>query len=215
MKTVHIFYNGEGLHFPQGNAWEKFKGLDSVRTFEICAESWERYGWEVKRLSTLENDFNPTPFLPDGECSKSFHWYPTDYWQFIAKAKQVAEKKGRAVFATIDIINHGFWTQNCPVPWKDAQCLSFQREHFSLGAFCADYYWLLMAEKILLRYDQGKLPVIRGGEYVSDETILREYLPGELWPVMTFANNTERQSYPLCHHSRSSVASVYERIPTS
>jgi hypothetical protein len=218
---IHIFFNGEGAFFPRGNAWEKFgPGLDSVRTFAICAEAWERQGFAVRRLSTVDDrdSFTPTRFLPGGECEKSFAWYPRQYWQFIAKAKAVAAASPRKVifFATMDVIplgtNHGLHTAEINVPL--CGYLNFQAEHFSLSTGVASHEWLGQAEDILTRYDRGELPSLCR-EYVSDETILRSYARYKNAAAMTFAGNTERAGFPLCHFARSTLKTCFTQYPTS
>jgi len=220
---VHLFFNGDECFFPPGAAWEKFRGLDAARTFLICAESWRRNGWDVARLSTLERDsFIPTPFLADGECSRSWHWYPEPFWQFIAKAKAIARVEPSAWhwFGTIDVINFGFKE---PFPPQDEAtcrrihecgCASYQREHFSMSLICCRLDWLEEAERLLIAYDQRKLASLNR-EYTSDETILRVYARAVLVPLMTFANNTEKDGFPLCHFSRSAVPFAYGAVAQS
>lgn len=219
-KTVHIFYNGEGVHFPPRNDWEKFSNENSARVFAICAESWRRNGWEVKRLSTtLPNDpFPRTQFLPDGECQKSFHWYPREYWQFIAKAKKIAVNSHDPyhVFITFDVINFGFTP--CVLleeMVEDKGCVSFQSEHFSMSAFACTYTWLFMAEDILGQYDRGMITSL-GREYVSDETILRKYSNHSLLPSsQIMASNTESPKFPLLHFARTTLKPCFDNVSLS
>jgi hypothetical protein len=218
MKTpVNIFFNGDECFFPGDAAWEKFLGLDTARLFLVCAESWERNGWDVRRLSTLGGEYTRTPFdYKNGKCSDSFHWYPAEFWQFIAKAKHVAAKDKTRLhwFATIDIINLGF-RGDLAEGFRDSKTqdcvkLNLQREHDSLGCFAADFAWLEYAESVLLSYDAGRLAAL-DREYVSDETILREYARhGRVnTDAMSFACNTEKDTFKLLHFSRSAVRPAF------
>lgn len=213
---IHIFFNGDECFFPPGCAWEKFKGLDAARTFAICAESWRRNGWDVSRFSTLGNDFPETMWRVNGECSKSFGWYPAPFWQWVAKAKQIAARDTSAFhwFGTMDVLNFGFSPQDCP--HHGERCVSLQREHFSMALLRCNYDWLSDAEETLMRYDRQILkPLAR--DYTSDETILRNYPPEgtRIHPGMTFANNTEKDAFPLLHFSRSAIPFHYGQIPVS
>lgn len=210
-KTVHIFFNGAGVEIPPDNAWDKFKEIDALRTFLICAESWARHGWEVKRLTTYQPDYLPMPILAVGRIS-SQRWYAPGLWQFIPKALAVAER-GYNFFATMDVINFGFRPEDffnlCE---KSDQAYYFQPEHFSLSAFCATPGWLKTAGNILVAYDRGALPEIRG-QYVSDERILREFHAATCFPVQKFACNPGNS--PLIHFARSTLGRIYSDIPLS
>lgn len=207
--TVHIFFNGHDCYCPPGAVWEKFVGLDSMRIFLVCAESWRRNGWKVKRLTTADDgSYRKINYdLVKGECRKSFDWYPLPFWQFIPKAKAIAAKAKNRLhyFATIDCINFAY-TGDCvrEVKVSDCVCVNLQKEHASLGAFAADFEWLDYAEEILRQYDCGRLAPLNR-EYTSDETILREYARhGRVnTDAMTFACNTEKDKFPLVHFSRS------------
>lgn len=212
--TVHIFFNGSGVEIPPDNAWEAFGELDALRTFLICAESWRANGWEVKRLSTLENDFTRQEFISGGRVEKQYSWYGQDYWQFIAKARAVAGP-GINWFATMDVINRGYSPSLAEADFMKFSCggcLSAQKEHFSLSFIGVTWSWLLHAENILLGYDRGKYSELRAN-YISDERILREY---------SMAGNSERQKFacnagdePLIHFARSTLARTYNSIPLS
>lgn len=220
--TINIFFNGLECYFPDGAAWEMFQGLDTARVFLICAECWHRNGWNVKRLSTVQianEHFKPTRFLRDGECSKSWDWYPEIFWQFIAKAKTVAASDSAVIhwFTTIDVLNFGFkgdkWRIVPPLLKRgEAFCISPQREHFSLALIGCNLAWLVQAERILLDYDAGILPSLNR-VYTSDETILRTYSPrNEIRTIgeMTFSCNTAKDTLPLCHFARSAVKPSFD-----
>lgn len=213
--TIHLFFNGAGVLFPRGNAWEKFKELDAARTFAICAESWRRQGWNVCRLSTALGDFRRTPFSSSGECSKSFHWYPEVFWQFIAKAKTVAESGRLTWFGTIDVINYGF-RPGLVVERSDPAltCVNLQTEHESLACFAATREWLEEAERILLRYDAGELAALPR-DYTSDETILRNYAKFVSLKNMIMACNTEAPRFSLLHFARTTLRPIWEAVPLS
>lgn len=212
MSVINIWFNGWGVELPPGNEWEKFKGADSVRLFLACADSWKRNGWQVNRLRTDQGDFAPTVFEAGGRCEKSFHWYPPSCWQFIAKARAIAERDpGRAHwFACVDVFNTAFPSQK-RTPAKGGW--TFQREHFSLALFCASADWLKGAEETLQRYDTGDLPEIHRA-HVSDETILREYYAhrSDNLGLLAFALDPERELFPLVHYARSTLAREFEKV---
>lgn len=213
--TLHLWFNGEGVVFPQNNDWEKFQELDAVRTFLICADSWKRAGWNVSRMTTDDFGigFRRTPFRDDGRVSKQYHWYSQNRWQFIAKALSLAtEPNGVYWFCSFDVINNGYMVPGFIMP--PVGCVTFQREHFSLSFFCATRAWLLNAESILMQYDQGGLPEIPR-TYVSDEGILRQYAKFQHRPLQAFALDPEKQLFPLTHYARSTVAYEFKQIPTS
>jgi len=210
-KTVHIFFCGDGVEIPRNNDWEKFGNIDALRTYLICADSWHRNGWKINRLSTVGGTYPITPFLGAGRIKNQFHWYPERYWQFIAKAKSVAQP-GLNWFVTIDVINNYFGADYF-VPEPLEGCVSFQREHFSLSFFAATPEWLNAAEKILIDYDRGELPEIKGATYISDERILREYSAFVSKPLQEFASN--KSGLPLTHFARSTLGTLYNQIPLS
>lgn len=222
--TVHIWFNGRGVYLPANNDWEKFGEVDALRTFLICANSWTRNGWQVKRLITSplpimlnnveyapEYIFTPTPFLPNGRAASAYWWYPSEMWQYIAKCKAVVEP-GFNLFVSMDVINNGLLPEYLKNYDENLGCVSFQKEHFSLSAFMATPNWLIKAENVLLAYDRGELPEIRSN-YVSDERILRDYLPGFNAGGQKFACALGYEY--LIHFSRSSLAQQYRAIPLS
>jgi len=209
---ANIFFNARGVEIPADNAWDGFRGVEDLRVFAMCAESWRRSGWNVRRLSTVGTDYTPTPFLPDGRVAAHYHWYGSELWQFIAKAKQVAQD-GAQMFVTFDVMNYGL--KPCAARLLDfpigvPTCHSFQAEHFSLSCLVANGDWLELAEDILLAYDRGELPEIRA-TYVSDERILREYLPGHAVPWQKFACNGGDER--LVHFARSALARTFGAVP--
>jgi hypothetical protein len=210
--TVHIFFNGTGVRLPERNEWEKFGEVDALRLFLVCADSWRRHGWDVRRLSTVQGDYPATHFLEEGRVQTQFHWYAEELWQFVAKAKSVAVD-GPNVFCTMDVINAGVIP--AAIRLLDLSlfaCYSFQAEHSSLSCFVCTRDWLDWAENILLRYDRSELGLIPG-DYVSDEAILRTYLPSKIVPWQKFACNPGPEK--LIHFSRSSLARLYSATPLS
>lgn len=215
MPKIHIFFNGEGVVFPDRNDWEKFQELDAVRTFLICAESWRRAGWEPVRFSTVGAGvtFEAQKFLPAGRIAEQFKWYPAPMWQFIAKALDVAtDPHGIYHFATMDVINHGFTPPAFFIP--PCGCVTYQKEHFSMSFISCTRAWLLKAAAILNQYDAGELKEIPR-DYISDESILREYAEFKLTPLQAFACDPMKQHFPLLHYARSTVAREYAAISTS
>lgn len=220
MNTVHIWFNGEGVSLPPDNAWDKFQGVDALRTFLICADSWRRHEWKVKRMTTaavggtgaVHCVYRRTPFLTDGRVSSQYHWYGPDRWQYIAKCRAVAVP-GLNLFISMDVINDGFTPGILDALARTSgYCMSFQAEHFSLSCFACTGEWLVNAEEVLLQYDRGERPEIRGA-YVSDERILREYLPGTTYPYQKFASTFGPK--PLIHFARSTLGQIYKNIPLS
>jgi hypothetical protein len=222
---VHIFFNGSEVNFPPNNDWEKFTGLDAARTFLICADSWRRNGWEVKRFSTAPEpgrgesyyDFPPTPFHPfTGRVKDQYHWYPADYWQFIAKAKAILNPEEWGMFVTMDVINLNFQPPHLEFIYSGdlaKGCVSFQNEHFSMSSIYCSREWLVEAERILIQYDRGELPEIPKATYISDERILREYSIHAQFKTQEFACGNN--SAPLIHYARSTLANNYRDIPLS
>lgn len=231
-KTVHIWFNGGEVILPKDNGWEKFGDIDALRTFLICAESWQRNGWEVKRLSTLpvgNEKFDPisarfnyslTPFhYPEfgpsrgyaGRVNKQFHWYKPEMWQYLAKLKSLCESGKDIMTASMDVINFGFTPGDVPQVYG-GEMLYFQPEHFSLSSFVTTWPWLNRAEEIVMEYDRGELPEIRA-DYISDERILREYGTGRSHAVQKFACNPGPA--PLIHFARSTLARIFHEIPLS
>lgn len=215
--TVHIFFNGDDCMFAPRNDWEKFVGVDTLRLFAVCAESWRRAGWTVRRLVTTPTVRNPIPYLESGEVAKSFSWYPRPFWQWTAAAQAVAESDQSALhlFGTIDILNYDFRPDDCPDSMgRGPLVMNFQADHFSLGLVAANAAWLNHARQTLLAYDRGELPPLRR-DYVSDETILREYAGYKIqaYTVQRFAGATFPE--PLLHFSRSSLKPYIDQIPLS
>lgn len=215
MPKIHIFFNGEGVVFPDRNDWEKFKELDAVRTFLICADSWRRAGWEPVRLSTVGAGvtFKEQPFLSHGRVQEQYAWYPAPMWQFISKAIDVAsDPNGIYHFATMDVINQGFTPPAFFMP--PCGCVTYQKEHFSMSFISCTRAWLLKAALILADYDNGTLARINR-DYISDESILREYAEFKLTPLQAFACDPQKTCFPLLHYARSTLAREYNAIPTS
>lgn len=218
--TLHIWFNGRGLVLPGDNGWEKFEEVDALRVFLLCADSWTAQGWAVKRISTAFDPatynypFPKTVWQIAGRVQFQFPWYPSEMWQFIAKAKSVAVP-GINWFASMDVINRDYSPVLAEADWMRHNidgCMSAQVEHFSMAFIGVTYSWLRQAEEVLIKYDRGELPEIRGS-YVSDERILREYLPGGNSKRQKFACNSGDE--PLVHYARSTLARKYREIQLS
>lgn len=216
--VIHIWFNGDGVEIPANNDWEKFVAVDELRTFLICAESWQRAGWDVRRLTTTPYDYPVTPFQSTGRCAEQMYWYKPEYWQFVAKAKAVASA-GINWFCSYDVLNINFTPEYIPpldIPVSGSVFYNFQQEHFSLSLWGATKLWIERAEGILVGYDQRQLPEIRAS-YISDERILREYgiHAGEIqnFACQKFACNPGDE--PLIHFSRSTLGRMYKAIPLS
>lgn len=219
MKTLHLFFNGDGVTFPPRNAdWNGYGALQDVRMFNVCAESWTRQGWNVKRLTTAPGNYLPFTFTgrcaPTNPCAS---WYPAAYWQFLAKAITVADSAGYTAFATIDMLNHGLTPEMARLAIHragDPEYVSFQTEHLSFAGFAAKRTWLDSACRTLLGYDAGELPDL--GRAVCDEYILRAFTKAPVClPFATMANNTDARRYPLTHHGRSTLRFQFESVPLS
>lgn len=226
MKTIHLFFNGREANFPESNDWEKMGSFDTVRLFLACAESWQRWGWEVKRLTTgpvfdISSDTQAVDYTPlkfSGRIAKEGNWFPADNWQLMAKAATLQPNdQGEIWIASLDVFNWRF------IPSRESQfklehtatgCVSFQKEHFSLSCFCATPEWFAAACVILLDYDSGKLPRIPG-KYTSDETILRTYAKHVVRPLQCFAGDANASDFPLVHYARPLIPRVYQTIPTT
>ena len=212
--TVNIYFNGDGVEFPPGNAWGGFKGLNDARLFQVAANSWERNGWNVRRMVTPEK----APYK--GEIIKQYHWYKETYWNFISQCEKISRDGDKLhVFATMDIINQ---TLYLPESFFDTHLtlphfINFQREHFSLGAFAANNLFFKQALICLQKFDEGKIKA--RGDLISDESLLREHLGQTPYivnlPFMTFASNVTKHVHSLLHFARSTVAFDYKRIPVT
>ncbi len=217
---IHLFFNGNECAFPSDNAWEKFEGLDTARLFLVAAKTWERAGWEVRRLSS-DHAPDPIRFHPQGACRASFTWYPEVFWQFIPACQGVATASPETKwhwFACIDVLNLGskgrFWaaTHETNAESVRQEFISFQKEHFSLSLFAATARGLKNARTVIEDYDRGALTRLDRA-YVSDETILRNYLPHR--PCIDLRFPWDSEDCNLLHYARSTVARLYEKIPSS
>ncbi|MCI0554491.1 MAG: hypothetical protein L0287_26380 [Anaerolineae bacterium] len=208
--NVYIFYNNDEFHAAKDNAWEKFKGVDTARLFLACAESWRRNGWNPVRISTKEaTEFD----VFTGQITKSFHWYPQSYWRFIPHIRErFKDAYNPQMFTTIDVFNYGF-SPLIAEGLSGSGCISFQREHFSMSTILCNRQWRADALNCLIRYDRGELPALNH-EYVSDETILREYGSYEIFPIQSFPISPSAMSSSLLHYARSAVSRAIDNIPT-
>lgn len=219
---IHIFYSGDELSgIPAANEWEKFEGQDTVRLFLFAAEQWRLNGWEPFRLSTSADEplqFSPLRFSPGGRIDAHGGWYPWGRWQFLAAIREITKQRPNDwhFFSTLDVFNILFSPDDAfaLIPGFSA-CVSFQRDHFSMSCIACRHAWVESAIDILHRYDIGELPFI-GGNYVSDETIIRTYAKYDLAPVQAFPLGDYRESNPrLLHYARSTISRAFEAIPLS
>lgn len=212
-----MFFTGREVKFPENNDWEKFVGLGDLRSFLICADSWARNGWEVRRLTTLARGYTPTPFLACGNIQKNFWWYPAILWRFIGAARAVAQP-GANWFTQGDVFNLEFWGRHY-ASLPDIQKLLeatgavyFQVETFTLATFVCTPEWLDTAEKTLMRYDNGELPEIKT-TYVCEDQIFRQYGPALAhFPRQKFSCVSGPS--PLIHYARVGLPRAYLEIPS-
>ncbi len=208
VKNVYIFYNVDEFHAAKDNAWEKFKGIDTARLFLACAESWRRNGWNPVRISTKEA---AECDVFTGQITKSFHWYPQSYWRFIPYiCDRFNHEAGSQMFTTIDVINYGFSPMMVDA-LPGADCISFQKEHFSMSTILCNRHWRATALNCLTMYDRGRLPAL-DRDYVSDETILGVYGAYDTHPVQNFPINESAERSPLIHYARSTVSRAIRDI---
>lgn len=215
---INIFFDGEEIKFPAQNEWEQFEGVDSARLFYIVATRWKDMGFDPVRF-TSKCSLDALPLWRDnGRVSESFHWYPSQRWNLIPKiAMMDCDMEEVMIFSSLDVLpvrpdlffsmphkalNPSFW--------------NFQRGHISLGLFACNRHWAMRAARILVEYDSEILPRI-SGSYISDETIIRRYMPGFHYDLdsMYFPIDPEarRRDAHFLHLSRSSMREAYNSIP--
>lgn len=222
MKTVHIFFNGDEVAgIPDNCPWEQFKDHDAIRSFLQTCESWKSAGWNVRRFSTAYSApiFTGEDGKGTGEIFKSFSWYPETRWRFVRDFwAHVRGFPGFHWFATMDSFNRCFTPHMADAAEKhfgEKGCVNLQVDHFSMSTVGVTSEWLFKAIRILCDYDSGRLPRLCR-DYVSDETILREYseyltLPAQYFPISTHGVECPE----LIHFARSTLKRAYQSIPSN
>lgn len=163
MNTAHIFYNGDDLHCPnetEASNWGAYKNPDSGKMFAVCADSWERHGWQVERL--MLNRAWPV----FGRFKQSN--YP--YNALIPALFNYTVARSGIFIVTTDVINLGFVPEMVnPTFYAD---IPFP--HFTMAAGWFSRKWICEANRILFDYAHGKYADLT--EH-TDENVLRHYMP--------------------------------------
>lgn len=183
---AYLFFNGEELEplraeVERGNRWEHTGGFDTVRMAYVAAQSWQRAGFDIARLSTRPA-FEGEGFKFKGKLLPHIEWYPIQRWDFWFKALPILTRAGEAGawFFTIDSVlvsaSADFLEQAraAAKAEHDADCMTLMQQHVSLCAFWCNDDFAHQMIALCYDYDAGRLPML-AMPYVSDETLARLY----------------------------------------
>ncbi len=114
--TIHIHYNASDFSAPDGenDYWRNYLNPDSAKMFLVCAESWLRHGWQVKRLVSpthtgfvfLDKLKQVKGNIHSNYVDKALQ-YPIEFWNWWFVVHKFCDSKGMFI-CTTDCINNGF-----------------------------------------------------------------------------------------------------------
>lgn len=226
-KTVHIFYNGFDYTcpLPQDDYWSNYHNSTSPRMFLQTAISWQRNGWQVKRISS-ENWLGTSGFLFQGRLLDSIHHYGYPYWNLWAMLASMPSDE-RLLVVNMDCYNQDYTPEqyriDCNIAGLEYKAISFHVNRWSNACMSVTANFAEYACKAFRDYDNGFYAGISSktvpqivADWVSDEMIIREHLQDRYMsvPRCDFGFIKPRwEQAPLVNISRSVISRAMASIP--
>lgn len=206
---ILIHYNGYDFAAPnsQDDVWSNYRNPDSAKMFLVCAESWERAGWQVDRLdTTLTKGFSFS-----GKLHRIFE-YPLPLWNLWYAARMQAP----CWIVTTDVINYGFTPEQAAQLVKlvdDTQGISLTVP-WSNSCFWTSQVFAQGVIDLIYKVDRGERELPKCN-IITDEAIIRESQMVSKCCVKYVMNariETQWQYSQLLHFPRSGLVRAIDSI---
>jgi len=196
MNTVYLFYNGDDIHVPDEREyckWNEYKNPDSAKMAWVCADSWFRHGWTVKRLRCGNRNASF-----DGRLARS----PYPYNDFLRElhGAMTDDVLQRAAFTTSDVVNNGFAPMTDLISSQDYICLNHS---FTMAAGIVTLIAISDMLTVLHAYDRSFDQYMQVPGMPCDEHVLRHLYPRNKYRCLDLMCPPMANDRPLVHYSRS------------
>lgn len=214
MNTIHIFYNGTDYKCPsaQEDIWSNYIDPNNPRLFLACAASWERKGWQVRRISTEYTK----GFKFKGHCLRDLKHYPQTNWDLWFELRRLAPCL---------CVNMNVFNTDLPVSDEVLQSfmlrvqmegrgISMHQNGWSASCCYVTKPFVEDAIDLIYQVDRGQLAPPKC-DLLIDDKILQRYggrhytLP---WCGFPFVRS-DWQTFKLLHFSRSTITRAMDAIP--
>jgi hypothetical protein len=224
-KTIHIFYNGfdYSCPLPQDDKWSNYVNSTSPRMFLQTAVSWQRNGWEVRRISSVNvGGINaPESFCFKGRLRESLERYPYHYWNLWKLLADMPEPCKWV--CNMDCYNQDYTPEEAHLDLRSQQasqgcmsgavCLHVNR--WSNAIFYAGPSFAQRVCDMIEDYDEGHgEPLVT--DFVHDELLIRELLQKHYVTVPRCDFGFIKPHWekaPLINISRSTISRAMATIP--